>query len=152
MAFEHGSRKDGDIPYEHCHLTVGFLTPQKPPMGLVKQLKQLCHVDADGRRPNLGLNYVPHGDKVAARIGAYGVLLNYLTTPHKKKQTDDGVLEFIPPPVPVRPCAPPLGHPGTFMHVLTWELLPKLKSDIHKAKQGFEANRLRNKPTRRGLH
>lgn len=142
MAFEHGSSGDGDIAYEHCHLIVGFNSPQKPPMRLVKQLKELCHVDADGRRPNLGMNYVPRGDKVAAKIGAYNVLLKYITTPHKKKEVDEGVLDFVPPP----PCRLPRKphHVSNSAWTLATEILPALHNDIKNGYDGITRRRGRN--------
>ena len=144
MAFEQGSDDQGEIAYDHCHLTVGFKTPQKPPMRLVYKLKALCNIDDKGRQPNLGMNYVPKGDKQSAKIGAYAVLLNYITKPHKKKQVDGGVLEFTLPPAPTRPSTPPHGHSQRFVHKLTWEHLPNLRAKLDRLKTH---ERLRSKRT-----
>ena len=88
--------------YHHCHTVVGFIHPQKPPMRLVDAIKEkLCTPDADGRRPNLGMNHVPRLRKGQPGAGksAYELMAKYLTDPHKTKVTDDGALEFTFPEV-----------------------------------------------------
>lgn len=131
MAFEPG--EDGVVPYNHCHLIVGFNKPRKPSMMLVKRLKTLCHEDERGRKPNLGMNYVPQGDRECSKIGAYGVLLNYLTNPVKKKMTDEGALEHQPVKTVVAPPRPLATRgPELFLWRLTWELLPQLAAARRK--------------------
>ena len=88
-----------DEGYHHCHVVFKLTTAARVSQTLLKDVKGLCHVDKDGRRPNAGVNYVPNNQSNPLKI-----MTNYLTSPHKSKMTDDGVLEFIPiRPQPYRP-------------------------------------------------
>ena len=84
-----------DDGYEHCHVAVGFHREQKPNMSLIAPLKALC-IATEDRKVNLGMNYVPRGDKNRSKGSVYQLLRKYLTAPHKKKETDDGAYEFTP--------------------------------------------------------
>lgn len=91
MAFE-----TSDDDYNHYHILVGFNRPQKPPMRFLKWLKTISTTDDQGRKPNNCIHYVPKEDRVSKKIGAYKVLLQYITNPHKAKMCDEGVLNFYP--------------------------------------------------------
>lgn len=82
--------------YHHCHVAVDLAQPRKPAMRLVRDYKTFCAEDADGRKPNCGINYVPNSESRGKR--AYAVLDEYLHNPKKIKYTDDGSLEMKIPP------------------------------------------------------
>ena len=54
--------EESEEGYHHCHVAVGFITEQKPNMGLVTALKGLCTATED-RAVNLGMNYVPRATR-----------------------------------------------------------------------------------------
>ena len=93
----HAAFEISEEGYHHCHLTIGFREPKKPSMALIKYLKSLCTTHDPDRKPNCGTHYIRRGDKQASNIGAYQVLLKYITDSSKVKFLDDGTLHFEPP-------------------------------------------------------
>lgn len=141
IAFEVGENDERDVSldepgYHHVHVTLEYVSSIRFRMSFLNDLKKLCEIDSAGRKPNCQANYVPHGDKLSAKIGPYQVLLRYITESAKGKILDSGVLEFTPRRPPSRPdnrYGPPLTTEEAFHQELTWVLLPNLKASLTRS-------------------
>lgn len=128
VAFEEGT-EDTVVPYNHCHLVMGYALQRKPPMKYLNACKKLCYVDSKGRRPNGQFNHVPTAFNTLPYGGVFGYLKHYLYTPKKSKICDPdlGTIEWEPiqsfPPIHLRPK-------GEFYWDLTWKHLPSLKAEV----------------------
>lgn len=128
-----------DSGYAHCHLIIGWHQPVKfdsfhriilgwQSEVISLQRSNACHV-------------IPRGDREASRVGAYALMLQYCSDPHKTKAVDSEGLSWIAPPPIVRPPRP---HEYDFFWELTHVLLPRLQPGV--VTKGFLTPTPRPKP------